>query len=191
MVESRPGQDINTDKGCREPFSDPINVLFLCHGNSVLSPMAQALLNTLGEHRYRAYSAGARPAGGIHPLALEILQRHQLPTSTLRSKSWQDYAGDGDPPMDLVITLCSRSEAEICPVWPGAPLQVRWHVYDPATAPPDAATQRQAFLRAYDDLYGRIRRLSTVPVRELDHRSRLERIREIGLPHGEDLFHPR
>ena len=68
------------------------NVLFLCTGNSARSILAEVLIEHWGKGRFNGYSAGSFPKGAVHPLALEELERHHLPTSGLRSKSWNEFA---------------------------------------------------------------------------------------------------
>ena len=75
----------------------PYTVLFLCTGNSARSVMAEVLLNHWGKGRFHAYSAGSQPKGHVHPLTLEILQRSNLPTEGLRSKSWNEFSGPDAP----------------------------------------------------------------------------------------------
>src|SRR5689334_8927664 len=81
------------------------NVLILCTGNSARSILGEALINHLGKGRFVGFSAGSTPKGQVHPLALQLLERMQLPTAGLRSKSWDEFAAPGAPPLDVVITV--------------------------------------------------------------------------------------
>src|ERR1700738_3051368 len=107
-------------------MSRPFNVLFLCTGNSARSIMAEALLNSVGQGRFLAYSAGSQPKGEVHPLALELIETNRLPTAGLRSKSWSELTRAQAPEMDFVFTVCDQAGGEVCPVWPGQPMTAHW-----------------------------------------------------------------
>ncbi len=141
----------------------PRNVLFLCTGNSARSLMAESLLAHLGTGRFRAFSAGSRPAGAPHPLALETLRRHGLPTADLRSKSWDEFAREGAPVMDLVVTVCDSAASEPCPIWPGGPPKLHWGFPDPASAPGTEAERKAAFARVFAGLRDRIQAFLALP----------------------------
>src|ERR1700751_1851920 len=125
------------------------NVLFLCTGNSARSILAEVLIEHWGKGRFNGYSAGSLPKGAGHPLTLEELERHHLPTSGLRSKSWNEFARPSAPVMDFVFTVCAQAADEACPVWPGNPVTAHWGVTDPATVDGTESEQHKAFRAAY------------------------------------------
>lgn len=137
------------------------HVLFLCTGNSARSILAEAMLNdpAIGRGRFRAFSAGSHPRGAVHPLALELLREAGVPVGGLRSKSWDEFAAPGAPPMDMVITVCDNAAAEECPVWPGRPATLHWSVPDPAAAAGSEVERRQAFRDAMRLLRTRLEQL--------------------------------
>ena len=132
------------------------NVLFLCTGNSARSILSEAILNRLGDGRFRAFSAGSKPVGRVNPGALELLGRREYPTDELRSKSWDEFAGPDAPAMDYVITVCNHAAGETCPVWPVHPATEHWDIADPAGVGETDEERRAAFEEAYAVLNKRI-----------------------------------
>lgn len=159
-------------------MSRPLNILFLCTGNSARSILAEALLNREGADRFRAFSAGSFPKGNVHPMALEVLAEQGLPTEGLRSKSWDEFAAPDAPPLDLIFTVCDNAAGEICPIWPGKPVTAHWGIEDPAAV--EGEGQRGAFLTAFQRLKERIGPLLTLPVESLDSAALKQRLSEIG-----------
>jgi arsenate reductase (thioredoxin) len=132
------------------------NALFLCTGNAGRSIIAEAILNRIAGDRFRAFSAGSRPRGAVHPAALRLLQSHGYETGGLRSKSWDEFAGPGAPRLDLVITVCDNVAGEACPVWPGQPMLQHWSIPDPTLAAGSDAELDVAFAETYRLLRARI-----------------------------------
>ena len=157
-----------------------VNVLFLCTGNSARSILAEAYLNSAGEGRFSAHSAGSYPAGRVNPYALELLEKNRLPTAGLRSKNWDEFARAGAPKLDLVFTVCDNAAGETCPVWPGQPITAHWGVADPAAVQGTEAEKRKAFLRAFTELSARINLLLALPVDKLDRRVLQKKLDDIG-----------
>ena len=98
------------------------NVLFLCTGNSARSILAEALLNRMGDGRFRAYSAGSFPKGEVHSQARSLLAELGFDTVGLRSKSWDEFSAPGAPTFDFIFTVCDNAAGETCPIWPGKPM---------------------------------------------------------------------
>ena len=152
----------------------PVNVLFLCTGNSARSILAEALLSELGApHGVLAWSAGSTPSGAPHPDALAELARRGHRTDLFRSKSWDEFGGPDAPVMDIVVTVCDSAAAEACPVWPGAPVSVHWPAPDPAHIEDDAE-RRRAFSDVYDLMRRRVEDLLALPREALSDREAVQ-----------------
>ena len=158
----------------------PLNVLFLCTGNSARSILAEAFLNSAGGGRFRAYSAGSHPAGKVNPYALELLKKNRLGTESLRSKSWDEFAKPGAPELHFVFTVCDNAAGETCPFWPGQPVTAHWGVPDPAAVEGTDEQKRKAFLDAFTQLSTRIRLFLNLPIERLERHSLEKHLREIG-----------
>jgi arsenate reductase (thioredoxin) len=159
---------------------EPLNVLFLCTGNSARSIMAEAILNSLGKGQFKAFSAGSRPTYRINPFTLELLEKNRIPMEELRSKDWSEFSRAGAPFMHFVFTVCGQAAAETCPVWPGQPMTAHWGVHDPAAVEGNEETKRKAFLKAYTELYRRISLFTALPFEALDKLALKAKLDEIG-----------
>ncbi|KIE59200.1 phosphotyrosine protein phosphatase [Methylacidiphilum kamchatkense Kam1] len=134
----------------------PLHVLFLCTGNSARSIMAEAILNHYSGGRFHAYSAGSRPKGLVHPLALETLQFHGISIDGLRSKPLTEFLQANAPAIDYVVTVCSSAAKEACPLFPKKAIIEHWDLPDPAAVEGDIGKQKEAFQKIFDALHQRI-----------------------------------
>lgn len=158
----------------------PWTVLFLCTGNSARSILAEALVNRLGEGRFRAVSAGSMPKGQVNPHALALVRELGFGDADFRSKPWDEFAVPGAPRLDFIITVCDNAAGEACPIWPGRPVTAHWGIPDPAAATGTEVEIADAFRRAARRLRHRIERLLALPAATLDGPSIRARLREIG-----------
>jgi len=156
------------------------NVLFLCTGNSARSIFGESILNKAGAGRFTAFSAGSRPAGTVHPYALDLLRQLDYPLSDLRSKAWDEFSAPGAPQLDFVFTVCDDAAAETCPAWPGQPMSAHWGVPDPVKVDGTEAEKRLAFADAYRMLNNRISAFINLPIASLDRLSLKNRLDAIG-----------
>ncbi|MGH7127259.1 MAG: arsenate reductase ArsC [Planctomycetaceae bacterium] len=111
----------------------PPRVLFLCTGNSCRSQMAEGLLRALGGERYESLSAGAKPAGFVHPMAVEAMREIGIDISGQRSKSIHEFLPPQGEPPDRIISVCDSAARE-CPVFPGEVERLHWPFEDPTHA---------------------------------------------------------
>ena len=159
---------------------EPLNVLFLCSGNSARSIMAETILNVIGKDKFKAFSAGSHASGSVNPFALELLEKNKLPTKGLRSKNWDEFARPGAPFLHFVFTVCDQAAAEPCPIWSGQPMTAHWGVHDPAAVQGSDEDKRKAFLKAYTELHRRVSLFINLPFDTLSKLALKEKLDEIG-----------
>jgi protein-tyrosine-phosphatase len=158
----------------------PLNVLFLCTHNSARSIIAECVLNSLGQGKFKGYSAGSAPGGRVHPRALELLKRLNYDTSNLRSKSWDEFAAEGAPPLDFVFTVCDNAANETCPYWPGQPMTAHWGLPDPSAVSGSESECALAFADTHRMLHQRISIFVNLPLASLDSLTLQRRLQDIG-----------
>ncbi len=158
----------------------PYNVLFLCTGNSARSILAEALINQWGHGKFKGFSAGSHPKGQVHPIALQLLERMNFPTTGLRSKSWDEFAAPGATPLDFVFTVCDNAAGEVCPYWPGQPMTAHWGVPDPAAVEGTDMEKWAAFRETFNRLENRIKNFASLPIASLDRIKLKEHLDAIG-----------
>jgi arsenate reductase len=155
------------------------NVLFLCTGNSARSIMAEALVSTMGQGKFAGFSAGSMPTGRVNPFAVEKVEAIGY-TASLRSKSWDEFAGAGAPQMDFIITVCDNAAGEACPVWPGHPQTAHWGFADPAAVQGSDDEKRAAFDKVFGQIAARIERFVALPLDAMDPAITRRAIQNIG-----------
>jgi arsenate reductase len=127
-------------------------ILFLCTGNSCRSHMAEGWLRHLAGDRFEALSAGSKPAGYVHPLAVQAMAEVGVDISRHRSKSIEEFAGQ---PLDVLITVCDHAR-ESCPTFAGAKKMLHWSFEDPARAAGNDEEKMAVFRRVRDEIRQRI-----------------------------------
>ena len=147
-----------------------LNVLFLCTHNSARSILAEAILNHIGQGRFKAFSAGSSPRENQqpNPFGLRVLQSAGISTSGLRSKSWDEFGKPDAPHMDLVITVCDNAAGEVCPYWPGQPATAHWGYPDPSAGDGTDEQKLEAFRQTLHALKRRLELLISLPVEKLE-----------------------
>ncbi len=156
------------------------NVLFLCTGNSARSILAEAIMNHKGKANFAAFSAGSFPAEKVRPEALKQLEAVHVPTTGLKSKSWDEFAKPGAPKLDFVFTVCDNAAKEVCPIWPGQPMTAHWGVPDPAAVTGSREQVEKAFRDAFFMLDRRISLFLDLPLQALDRLAIKKEIDKIG-----------
>jgi arsenate reductase len=142
--------------------------------------MAEAILNHKGKGAFHAYSAGSHPTGAVRPEALRQLELAGISTEGLRSKSWDEFAGPGAPPINFVFTVCDNAANEVCPLWPGQPMTAHWGIPDPAAVKGTPEEIERAFCDAFSILDRRIGLFLSLPLSTLEQMAIQREIDGIG-----------
>lgn len=156
------------------------NVLFLCTRNSARSMMAEAILEKFGEGRFRAYSAGSKPAREPMPDVLDLLRRLGHDVSHLHCKSWDEFCGPTAPRMDFVIALCDMPHGQSCPDLGGTAVTAEWPLPDPAAFKGSDSERSLLLHELYGSLRRRIEIFVSLPFESLDRMALKARLDEIG-----------
>ena len=137
-------------------------------------------MNFKGRPRFTAYSAGSHPTGTVRPEALSELRAAQIPTTGLRSKSWDEFSKTDAPKMDFVFTVCDNAANEVCPVWPGHPTTAHWGIPEPAAVTGTKEEIQKAFRDAFFQLDRRIDLFLSLPHGSIDRLSLKKELDSIG-----------
>jgi arsenate reductase len=126
----------------------PSTILILCTGNSCRSHLAEGILRAALGDDYTVASAGSRPAGYVHPLAIKTMAEIGIDISSHRSKHLDEFLNQD---VETVITVCGNAD-QACPVFPGQRNRHHWGFDDPAHAPGDEEAQALVFRRVRDEI---------------------------------------
>jgi arsenate reductase len=154
-----------------------LTILVLCTGNSCRSILGEALINTLGQGRVKAYSAGSFPVGKVNPRALATLERHGIATDGFASQSWNEFA---DKNIDIAITVCDNAAGETCPVYLNSCIRAHWGLPDPAHVSGTEAEIEAAFESTYAALERRVHKMLELPLETMPPQELTDRLNEIG-----------
>lgn len=142
---------------------DPVNVLFICPNNACRSIMAEALLNKVGQGRFRAFSAGPHPQGHLNPFAVETLKQVGYDTSGQRPKNWDQFVVPDAPRLDAVVTMSDDLENTQLPIWYSNPVHVHWGFADPEEVEGEEMERIGAYRRCYGDIEQQMLKLAGLP----------------------------
>jgi arsenate reductase len=165
--------------------SPTFNVLFLCTRNSARSIMAEAILSKMAPGRFAAYSAGSEPAEeGPLPEVLSQLKALGHDVSSLRSKSWHEFAGPSAPRIDFVIALCDTLNGQTCPDFGATTVTGAWPLPDPVKFTGSIAERATLLNEVYAGLRRRLDAFTNLPIASLDRIALKARLDELADPHA-------
>ena len=130
------------------PASTTPLVLVLCTGNSCRSHLAEGILRAASQGRFRVASAGSKPAGYVHPLAIAVMQEVGIDIAGHHSKHLNEFLAQ---PVETVVTVCGNAD-QVCPSFPGQVNRHHWGFDDPAHATGTEAEKLAVFRRVRDEI---------------------------------------
>ena len=136
------------------------NLLFICTHNSARSILSEGVCNNFFNDTMHGFSCGSNPSGVINPCALEVLNHLGYDTSSMRSKSWDEFA-NSDVKIDICFTVCDAAAGEVCPVFFGAPLKIHWGLSDPSVVA-DVAERKEAFINTAKIIKSNLEKLKII-----------------------------
>lgn len=158
------------------------HVLFLSRRNSARSIMAEAILNKIGQGRFKASSAAIDPAATIDPTVIQLMRDNDLQVSSSTPKHFQEFAESGALDIDFVFTLSDTAAGEALPEWPGLPVTAHWSSGDPILAEGEDWEKKRAFVRVMTEIERRLNIFINLPIESLNRMSLQAKMDEIGKP---------
>ena len=128
--------------------NEPPLVLVLCTGNSCRSHIAEGFLRAASRDLFRVASAGSKPAGYVHPLAIKVMAEVGIDISNHTSKHFSDFLHQS---VETVITVCGNAD-QACPFFPGQLNRYHWPFDDPAQAGGTEEEKTRAFRKVRDEI---------------------------------------
>ena len=128
--------------------ASPPLVLILCTGNSCRSHLAEGILRAAVGNHLRVASAGSKPAGHVHPLAIQVMKEIGIDLAQHHSKHLNEFLNQ---PVETVITVCGNAD-QACPVFPGQVNRHHWGFDDPAHATGTEEEKLAIFRRVRDEI---------------------------------------
>ena len=150
--------------------------LFLCTGKSCRSILSEVLFNSRAPEGWKAYSAGSKPSGQVHPLTLETLENLRLSTEGLWSKTINDCE-QYQP--DVVITVCDSAAQEACPLYLGGAIKAHWGLADPSHLDVNKEEKMKAFMSTVEHINRRLDALFKLNVDKLSRSELIAAINQI------------
>ena len=123
-------------------------ILILCTGNSCRSHMAEGILRAAAGDLLDVRSAGSKPAGSVHPKAIEVMREIGIDISGHTSKHMNEFLGGK---VDIVVTVCGNAD-QACPIFPGQVKRYHWGFDDPAHAAGTEEEILEAFRKVRDQI---------------------------------------
>jgi arsenate reductase len=123
-------------------------ILVLCTGNSCRSHLAEGFLRAAAGNHFEVASAGSKPAGYVHPLAIQVMQEVGIDISQHHSKHLSEFL---DRNVETVITVCGNAD-QACPMFPGQANRYHWGFDDPAHATGSDEEKLAVFRRVRDEI---------------------------------------
>jgi arsenate reductase len=130
-----------------DPAQSPL-VLVLCTGNSCRSHLAEGILRAAVGDKLRVASAGSKPAGYVHPLAIQVMKEIGIDISQHQSKHLNEFLSQ---PVETVITVCGNAD-QACPIFPGQVNRHHWGFDDPAQATGSDQEKLVVFRRVREEI---------------------------------------
>lgn len=123
-------------------------VLILCTGNSCRSHLAEGILRAAAGGMLNVQSAGSKPAGYVHPLAIKVMKEIGIDISSHHSKHMNEFLSQ---PVETVITVCGNAD-QSCPMFPGQVSRHHWGFCDPAHATGTEEEKVAVFRKVRDEI---------------------------------------